>query len=155
MFGWILRTGNGGRYLASANDYQALLHGLDIWIQDRVAQIPQADRKLVTDHMALAYFAERYGFDIVGAVIPSYNTTAEVSAQELVALQQTIRAAGVQAIFVSVGTNPAISQQLSIDLGLHLVPIYIGALSDAVGPAASYIDLMHYNVEAIVDALLL
>ncbi len=148
-----LDPSNAARYLSAASAYKVSLQGLHSWIEDQVNQIPQADRKLVTDHMALGYFADRYGFRIVGAVIPAYNTTVEISAQELAALQQAIQTSGVKAIFVAAGTNPTISQQLAADLGLRLVPLYIGALSDVSGPAASYLDLMHYNVEAILDAL--
>lgn len=144
---------NAAQYSSGASAYRESLQGLHGWIQAQVDQIPEADRKLVTDHLALAYFADRYGFTVVGAVVPAYSTTAEVSAQELAALQRAIQTSGVQAIFVSVGTNPAISQQLAADLGLQLVPLFIGSLSAADGPASSYLDLMLYNVEAIAAAL--
>jgi ABC-type Zn uptake system ZnuABC Zn-binding protein ZnuA len=140
-------------FAAAADTYAAALQDLHDWIQAQVAQVPQSDRKLVADHVALAYFARQYGFEIVGAVIPSANTTADVSAGELAALQQAILASGVRAIFVAQGSNPVVAQRLADDLGLMLVPLYIGALSEAGGPADSYLDLMHYNVDAIVSAL--
>jgi ABC-type Zn uptake system ZnuABC Zn-binding protein ZnuA len=144
---------NAAHYFSAASSYKASLQELHTWIQEQVAQIPEADRKLLGDHMALGYFADGYGFRIAGAVIPAYNTTVEISAQELAALQQAIQTAGIKAVFVATSTNPTISLRLASDLGLQLVSLYIGSLSDASGPAASYLDLMHYNVEAIVNAL--
>jgi ABC-type Zn uptake system ZnuABC Zn-binding protein ZnuA len=140
-------------YAASATAYRSSLDALNTWIIREVSQIPETDRKLVTDHLALGYFADRYGFDVVGAVIPSYSTAAEVSAQELAALQQAIRASGAKAVFVTIGTNPVVSERLADDLGLRVVQLYIGTLSDPDGPAATYLDLMYYNVTAIVNAL--
>jgi len=144
---------NAARYSSSANRYLISLHDLQAWIQEQADSIPAADRKLVTDHSALGYFSDRYGFESVGSVIPASHTAAQVSAQELAALQKAILESGAQAIFIAAGSNPLVPQQLASDLDLQLVPLHIGALSDAGGPAASYLDLMHYNVNAIIDAL--
>lgn len=144
---------NAARFSSSANRYLISLYDLQAWIQEQVDSIPAAGRKLVTDHGALGYFSDRYGFEFVGSVIPASHTAAQVSAQELAALQKAIRESGAQAIFVAAGSIPFVPQQLASDLDLQLVPLHIGALSDPGGPAASYLDLMHYNVNAIVDAL--
>jgi ABC-type Zn uptake system ZnuABC Zn-binding protein ZnuA len=149
-----LDPANADGYSSSAEAYRDSLDELHRWIVDRVSRIPEADRKLVTDHLAAGYFADRYGFEIIGAVIPAYSTAAEVSARQLAALQQAIEESGARAIFVAVGTNPVVSERLAEDLGLLVVELYIGALSAPGGPAGTYPDLMHYNVEAIVDALL-
>ncbi len=140
-------------YTHSAQEYLASLEALDTWIQDQVIRIPESERNLVTDHLALGYFADRYGFVILGAVIPSFSTDAETSAQQLAALQGEIQALGARALFVNVGSNSTVSAQLASDLDLQLISLYIGTLSNADGPAASYLDLMHYNVEMIVAAL--
>ncbi|HEY70408.1 MAG TPA: zinc ABC transporter substrate-binding protein [Anaerolineae bacterium] len=149
----ILDPTHAAYYNASAQEYLGSLQELDVWIQDQITHIPESERNLVTDHFALGYFADRYGFEILGAVIPSFSTDAEASAQQLAALQREIQAVDAQALFVNVGSNPTVSAQLASDLDLQLVSLYIGTLSDAEGPAASYLDLMHYNVETIVAAL--
>jgi ABC-type Zn uptake system ZnuABC Zn-binding protein ZnuA len=148
-----LDPANAAGYSSSADAYRDSLDELHRWIVERVSRIPEVDRKLVTDHLAAGYFADRYGFEIIGAVIPAYSTAAEVSAHQLAALQQAIEESGAMAIFVAVGTNPAVSERLAEDLGLRVVQLYIGALSTTGGPAETYIDLMHYNVDAIVNAL--
>lgn len=140
-------------YQRNAEAYISALRQLDTWIRDRVAQIPPAQRKLVTDHAVLGYFARTYGFEQVGLVIPSFSTNAAASAQELADLEQRIRATGVKAIFVGMTVNPELSEQIAADTGIQVVRIYTGSLSEAEGEAANYIDFMRYNVNAIVNAL--
>lgn len=140
-------------YHAAAEAYLAELATLESEIRAQVATIPAAQRKLVTDHETLNYFAHDYGFAVIGAIIPSLSSMAESSAQDLAALQDQISAEGVPALFVGTTVNPAMAEQLAGDLGITVVPLYSDALSDAAGPAATYLDFMRYNVNAIVTAL--
>ncbi len=140
-------------YAANAAAYQAQLQDLDEWIQTEVARISPVRRIIVTDHEALGYFAQRYGFEVVGAIIPSFSTAAAPSAQELAQLQQAITAYRVPAIFVGTTANTTIATQMAQDAGVQLVSIYTGSLSESGGPATSYLDLMRYNVHQIVQAL--
>ena len=148
-----LDPANAATYQANAAAYRSKLEALDQEIQRAVAVIPAANRKLVTDHDDFGYFADRYGFTLVGAVIPSFSTLAAPSAQELAALQQQVAAEGVKAIFVGTTVNPELADQMAHDLGIAVVPLYTDSLSGADGPAATYLDMMHYNVQAIVAAL--
>lgn len=145
--------GNQAAYQANAEQYRRELIDLDEWIQQQVAEIPAANRLLVTDHELFGYFADRYGFTQVGTVIPGYSTVAQPSAQELAALEDSIRALGVRAIFVGNSVNPALEERLASDTGTRLVFLYTGSLSDPGGPASTYLDYARYNVEAIVQAL--
>jgi manganese/iron transport system substrate-binding protein len=148
-----LDPANADAYEAAADAYTEELEDLHAELEALVMQIPAEQRKLVTDHDALGYLAAEYGFEIVGSVIPSFSTLAEPSAQQLAALQDQIREQGVQAIFVGTTVNPNLEAQLAQDLGIQIVAIYTGSLSDADGPAATYLDFMRYNVGVIVDAL--
>jgi ABC-type Zn uptake system ZnuABC Zn-binding protein ZnuA len=136
-----------------AEAYRAQLERMDAEIQTAIDAIPANQRKLVTDHDDMGYFADRYGFTIVGAVIPAYSTSSEPSAREISELEDAVTAFGVKAVFVGVGANQALSHQVALDTGVQLVPIYADSLSPAGGPASSYIQLMLYNVRAIVGAL--
>lgn len=140
-------------YEAAAAAYVEELETLHADLEALVMEIPMERRKLVTDHDALGYLAAEYGFEVVGAVIPSFSTLSEPSAQDLADLQNQIREQGVTAIFVSTTVNAQMEGQLAQDLGIQIVPIYTGSLSDAEGPAATYLDFMRYNMTAIVDAL--
>ncbi len=140
-------------YAENAQGYQQQLKDLDGWIQDQVQKIPAENRKLVTDHTSLTYFAQRYGFEQVGAVIPAYSTLAETSAQELADLEDLILAQGVKAVFVGESVNSALAERVAQDTGVKLVRLHNGSLSDSQGTAATYLDFMRSNVAAIVEAL--
>ncbi len=148
-----LDPANAAAYQANAEQYTEQLQALDAWIREQVALIPAADRKLVTDHALFSYFAQRYGFEQVGAIVPGYSTMAEPSAQELAALEDAIRTLGVQAVLVGKTVNPSLAQRVADDTGTRLIPIYTGSLSEPGGDAATYLDYIRYNVGAIVEAL--
>ncbi|MDQ3247734.1 MAG: metal ABC transporter substrate-binding protein, partial [Chloroflexota bacterium] len=148
-----LDPANVAAYENSAATYSATLAALEREVRTAAESVPAERRKLVTDHDALGYFAATYGFAVVGAVIPSFSTLAVGSAQELAALQDQIEAEAVTAIFVGASANPALSAQIANDLGIAVVVIYPESLSDASGPAATYVAMMRYNINAIVDAL--
>lgn len=137
----------------NAATYTAELTALHQEIEAAMAAIPAAQRKVVTDHNNLGYLADAYGLSVVGAVIPSLSTMAAPSAQELATLQQQISQAGVKAILVGTTVNPTVAQQIAADTGTVVTPIYTGSLSDANGPAATYIDMMRYDLAQIVTAL--
>ncbi|MBX3045983.1 MAG: zinc ABC transporter substrate-binding protein [Anaerolineales bacterium] len=144
---------NASEYQANADAYKAHLVELDHWIHEQVAMLPAADRKLVTDHESFNYFAEQYGFEIVGVLIPSFSTLSEVSAGELAELENTITTQNVPAIFIGASMSPGLAERVSADTGVALVVLYGETLSGQEGPAPSYLELMRYNVSSIVDAL--
>jgi len=141
------------QYAANAASYRSELADLRAELDALVAQIPVEERKLATDHDTLAYFAQDFGFAVVGLVVPSFGTLAEPSAQHLAQLQDQIRVENVQAIFVGSTVSPRQAERLAQDLGIRVVPIFTDSLSAADGPAPTYLDFMRYNVSAIVAAL--
>jgi manganese/iron transport system substrate-binding protein len=140
-------------YQARAQDYQQKLAQLDEWIKAQVAQIPPQDRKLVTDHLEFGYFADRYGFEQVGAVIPAFSTSAQPSAQEMAQLEDAIRLQGVKAVFVSNIVNDSLSKRVASDTGVHLVTLFDGSLGPAGSGAETYLDFMRYDTTAMAQAL--
>lgn len=140
-------------YAARAAAYAAKLVDLNAWIVARVAVLPIASKRLVTDHASFGYFADRYGFAEIGTVFPSTSTLAEPSARDLALLEDAIRATAVRALFVGTTVSPALAEQIAADTGARVVFLYTGSLSKPDGPAATYVDLMRYDVDAIVAAL--
>ncbi len=140
-------------YAARSQAYLQTLADLDAWILAQVALIPEEERMIVTDHLTLGYFAQRYGFVQVGAIMPGYSTLAEPSAQELAGLEDAIRGQEVQAVFVGNTVNPQLAQRVADDTGVALVFLYTGSLSEAGGEAATYKDYMVFNVTAILQGL--
>lgn len=140
-------------YRANAEAYSAELRALDAWARAQVAGLPVENRKLVSDHAELGYFAHAYGFEQSGTIVASFSTSAAPSARELAVLEDLIRAQGVPAVFISSDVSPVLAEQIARDTGVKLVTLYTHSLSAADGPAATYLDLMRYNVNAIVSAL--
>ncbi len=144
---------NTEAYRSSTALAQNDLEVLDKWIQDQVTQIPMDRRKLVSDHQIFGYFARRYDFELTGLVISSFSTNASPSAQEIAQLQNEIKGSSVPAIFVSHTANPKIAEQIANDLGVKIVQIFAGSLSQPGGDADTYDKYMRFNVAQIVEAL--
>ena len=141
-------------YATNAAAYIRRLWELDRWIADQVALIPPGRRLLVTNHESLGYFADRYGFRIIGTIVPSVSTETSPSAKQLARLADSIKATGAKAIFLETGANPQLARQLAEETGIKVVTeLYTHSISAPSGPAPGYIDMMKINTKAIVSAL--
>jgi manganese/iron transport system substrate-binding protein len=141
-------------YAENAELYTGQLRELDAWIREQVDQIPPERRLLVTNHESMGYYADRYGFRIVGTIIPSLSTAAAPSAQEMAALVDAIRETRAPAIFLETGANPRLAEQVVGETGVVLAPeLYSHSLTGPNGPAPNYIEMMKYNTRVIVEAL--
>jgi len=152
----LIRADPAGKdtYTQNSDAYIARLMELDAWIKAQVAEIPEQKRLIVTNHESFGYFADRYGFQIIGAIVPSVSTGASPSAQQLAQLVEQIRATGASAIFLETGTNPQLAEQVAQETGAKVVTgLYSHSLTPPGGNAPTYIDMMRYNVNAIVRAL--
>ncbi|MGB9870350.1 MAG: metal ABC transporter substrate-binding protein [Anaerolineae bacterium] len=147
-----LDPAHAAQYAANAAAYRQELEALDTWIQEQVARVPPERRKLVVNHPAFGYFADRYGFEQVAAVYP-VSPGAEPSAKEIADLEATIRALGVPAIFAESTVNPALARRVAQDTGAQVVVLYTGSLGGPGSGAESYVAMMRYNVTAMVEAL--
>jgi ABC-type Zn uptake system ZnuABC Zn-binding protein ZnuA len=142
---------NAAEYEANAAAYAAELETLDDELQAKVDSLPAADRKLVTFHDAFPYFAQHFGFELVGVILE--NVGQEPTASELAALVEQVRAAKVKAVFSEAQFSPELSATLAREAGIQRVvsTLYTDSLGDA--PADSYLGLMRWNVDQIVEAL--
>ena len=141
-------------FTANATAYKQQLQELDAWAEQEVSKIPAERRKLVTAHDALGYFAARYGFTIVGAVIPNVSTeAAETSAKELSELVEKIKAAGVPTIFAEASVNPKFIEQVAAEAGVKVDELYVDSLGDKGGEAGTYLDFFRSDVNKIVNGL--
>lgn len=141
-------------YKANAAAYDKKLDALDAWVKRQVAQIPPQNRKLVMDHASHGYFADRYGFTVVGTVLPSVTTSDTPTAKQLADLTRTIRRAGVKAIFVDASDNPQLAEQIGAETGVKVVTGLLDhSLTGPGGPAPTYIAMVRYDTRQIVEAL--
>lgn len=146
---------NAATYRANAAAYQAQLDALNEEVNEILSAIPDERRVLVTNHEFLGYFAVHYGFEIVGVVLPGGTTLAEPEPQQIAALVRTMAMEGVSAIFVEYSATQALAAAIAAEAGqsVQIVQLYSGALSEAGGPAATYLDYMRFNARAIAEAL--
>lgn len=140
-------------YTSNAKSYSIQLQELDAWIRKQVDSIPAERRLLVTNHNSLGYFAERYGFTVIGTVVEGTSSEAAPSAQQMAALIDQIKASGAPAVFLDAAESTTLANQIASDAGVTVVTdLYFGSLTDGP-PAGTYIDMMKHNVTRIVEAL--
>ena len=143
----------GGRqtFEGNAARYAAELDSLDSDLKAEIATVPEANRKLVTFHDAFPYFARHFGFELIGVVLA--NVGQEPTASELAALVEKVKAAHVKAVFSEAQFSPRLSQTLAQEAGINEVVTTL--YNDALGPAPAdtYLGLMRWNVDRIVEAL--
>ena len=144
-------------YEANLRAYSAELDRLDTQVKAQIATIPPAQRKLVTNHEAFNYYAARYGLTVVGAVIPSFDTSAELSAKEVNELVARIRATGTRAVFSEASLPPQTAETIAREAGVRVVAGPDALYGDSLGPAgsdgATYLAMMRHNTREIVANL--
>ena len=134
--------------------YRAELEALDTEIASKVAQLPAESRKLVTNHEALGYFAARYGFEVIGTVIPSPTSLAQANPAGLEELAEIIEHEGIAAIFAETQHSADDIEALAVRVGdVEVVTLYTGGLGPAGSGADTYTGFLRTNTDLIVDAL--
>jgi zinc/manganese transport system substrate-binding protein len=130
------------------------LERLDRQITVCVDRVPPAKRKIVTTHDALAYFARRYGVQVVGAVIPSLSTQAQASAGDVQQLVEQIRREDVEAIFPESSVNPDIERAIARESGATIGdPLYADSLGPKGSPGETYTGALAADAAALVRGM--
>jgi zinc/manganese transport system substrate-binding protein len=139
----------------NAARYGAAVDELDTALTAQFGRIPPERRKLVTNHHVFGYLAQRYGFEVVGAVIPSGTTLASPSASDLESLATAVRAAGVPAVFADSSQPDRLARVLADRAGVHVavVPLHSESLTREGEGAATYLEMMRANADAIARGL--
>ena len=142
-------------WLSRANDYAMSLRSLDDEIRRTLAAIPERNRKLVTNHHSLGYFANRYGFEVIGTVIPSSSTLADSSSAQLATVVDAIKAAGVRAIFAETTNSGLLAETVAREVGtfVKVVELYTGSIGETGSGADSLIGMLRANAARIAEAL--
>jgi ABC-type Zn uptake system ZnuABC Zn-binding protein ZnuA len=139
-------------YRANAEAYVAQIRELDAAVQACIDEVPPDRRKLVTTHDAFGYYAERYGIDVVGTVIPALTTAGQPSAGETAELVDTIREEGVETIFAESSVDPKVEQAIARESGAEVgAELWADSLGPAGSSGATYLQAMAANTRALVD----
>ncbi len=141
-------------FAGRADAYRSEIEALDRAVEQCWDEVPPEQRKLVTTHDALGYYAERYGLEVVGAVIPSLSTRGQPSAGELADLVETIRHERVQVVFAESSVSTKVEQAIADEAG---VEVGKALWADTLGPegsdGATYLGSMAANTRAMVDGV--
>ena len=142
-------------YQANEAAYAAELDRLDGEIAGQIDGL--ANKKLVTNHDAFGYYIDRYGLDFVGAVIPSFDSQAELSARDISHIVGLIRTTGVKAVFSETSLPPKTAEAIGRDAGVAVVAGDDALYGDSLGPPGSdgdtYLKMLRHNTREIVDHL--
>ena len=134
--------------------YLAELEAVDAEIAAKVDQLPAESRKLVTNHKALGYFADRYGFKVIGTVIPTPASMAQASPAQLEELAEIIEHEGIKAIFAETLHSLDDVKALASRVGdVNVVTLYTGSLGPSGSGAETYLGFLRTNADLIVGAL--
>ncbi|NNH72353.1 zinc ABC transporter substrate-binding protein [Nocardia uniformis] len=140
---------------ANADRYLAELDQLDTWMTARFTSLAPEHRRLVTNHHVFGYLAGRFGFEVIGAIIPSGTALASPSASDIADLAAAVRDTGVPTIFADSSQPDRLARVLAEQAGVNVqvVALHTESLTEPGGGAATYLEMMRANTESIVTGL--
>jgi ABC-type Zn uptake system ZnuABC Zn-binding protein ZnuA len=142
-------------FRANLAGYTKQLQALDVEVQRQIESL--ANRKLVTNHDAFGYYIDRYGLQFVGSVIPSFDTSAELSGRDIRDLVAKIKATGVKAVFSETSLPPKTAETIAREAGVKVVEGEDALYGDSLGPPGSdgdtYLKMVRHNTRTIVHNL--
>jgi zinc/manganese transport system substrate-binding protein len=120
-----------------------------------LAELPADQRKLITNHDALEYFAQRFNLEVIGTVIPGGSTLAEPSAADLSDLVALIEANNVKAIFSESTVSSKMIESLAREVGsqVSVVELSTDTLGEPGSPTATYPGLIVTTARLIANGL--
>ena len=143
---------NADDYQRNAALYIQKLDKLDVKLHKKIALIPEGKRKVITPHAAFAYMARDYKIDFHAP--QGTSTESEASAGDVAKIIKQIRSEGIKAVFVENISDNRLIEQISRETDAKIGgQLYSDALSEPTGPAPTYLKMMEYNVDTIVNAL--
>ena len=142
-------------YRSCGSEAGASLQETNQQVTAAMADIPPANRKLITDHDSLGYFAAAYDFEVEGVVIPGGSTLGQPDSAELAKLAKLVKDENIPAIFVSEGASPALADALAAEVGeeVKVVTLYVGSVGPEGSDAATYQGMMTSDARAVAGAL--
>jgi len=139
-------------FKTSDEAYEKKLWQLDAWARREVQTIPQEKRKIITSHDAFSYMGAAYGIEFKAPL--GFSTESEASATDVAALIDQIKKERIKAVFLENSNDPRLVEQIASATGAKLGgTLYAEALSEANGPAPTYTDMFHYNIETLVKGM--
>ena len=144
-----------GGWQDRAERYGTGLDATDREIEDLLSVVPSEQREMVTNHEAFGYFADRYGFEILGVVIPGGSTLAEPSSADLAALVEVMKQSGTKAIFAETTSPATLADAVAAELGddVEVIELFTESLGGPGSGAETLPEMLQTNAERISEAL--
>jgi zinc/manganese transport system substrate-binding protein len=140
-------------YQQRCREYKAELEALDRQVRNTLAAIPADKQRVITTHDAFAYYGKAYGVTFLAP--EGVSTDSEPSAKAIAGLIRQIRREGIKTLFLENISDPRLIRELARETGATPgPPLYSDALSQATGPAPTYIRMIEYNTSALKEGML-
>lgn len=155
VIGAALAEGGNTAYAECGTQIADEIRSAESEVRATLESVPADRRILVTDHDALGYLADAYGYEIAGTVIPGGSTLAEPSSADLASLVSTIQTEDVSAIFANTADSTTLADAVATEVGrpIEVVQLYVGSLGEPGSGAEDYISMMQTDATLIADAL--
>jgi zinc/manganese transport system substrate-binding protein len=139
-------------YEANAKKFLAEIDVVEKDVKAGIAKLPPARRKIITTHDAFGYFGWTYGMEFIAP--EGVSTDSEASAKDVAKIIRQIKAEKVPAVFIENVTDHRLLDQIARETGAKIGgTLFSDALSDAKGPAATYLDMFRHNIATLTAAL--
>lgn len=143
---------NAADYYANRATYVTEIEALNVDVTAMMAGLPEEKRTVVTSHDAFGYFAHAYGLTFEAP--QGLSTESEVSAADVAELIEQIREEGISAVFIEAIADNRLLKQIANETDATIGgTLYSDGLSNAEGPASTYLDMMRHNAETLSKAL--
>ena len=144
-----------GGWQDRAAAYAAAMSATDQEVAELLSALPGDRREMVTNHEAFGYFAERYGFEILGVVMPGGSTLAEPSSAELAALVDVMEQSGTTTIFAETTEPTTLADAVAAELGkdVEVVELFTESLGAPGSGAETLSEMLLTNAGRISEAL--
>ncbi|NJL88806.1 MAG: zinc ABC transporter solute-binding protein [Coleofasciculaceae cyanobacterium SM2_1_6] len=145
---------NADRYTTNAANLTKKLQAIDTWIKAQVNTIPANQKKLVTTHESMGYFATAYGITLNGA-LQGITTEEQPTATRVAALVEDIKATKAPTVFPEANVNPGLMQVVAKEAQVKVAdtPIFGDGLGAPGTPGDTYVNLLTSNTCTIVNGL--
>jgi len=139
-------------YEGNAKKFLAEIDTVEKDVKASIAKLPPARRKIITTHDAFGYFGATYGMEFIAPA--GVSTDSEASARDVAKIIRQIKAEKIPAVFLENVTDHRLLDQIAKETGAKIGgTLYSDALSDAKGPAATYLDMFRHNIQTLTAAL--
>jgi zinc/manganese transport system substrate-binding protein len=139
-------------YEANATKFIAAIETLEQQVKAAIEKVPPAKRKIITSHDAFGYFGAAYGIQFIAP--QGVSTESEASAKDVAKIIRQIKAEKIPAVFLENFSDPRLLEQISRETGAKIGGyLYSDALSEASGPAPTYLEMFRHNVKTLTATL--